>query len=179
MWKIPNRQPRNTQGQAGPPWSPLVPPGPPWSPLIIFIFPQGDQWSPLVPPVGSPVRRHFSFFALQKRVRWKLDFYTVLKFFCLRRHLYYFLLRKKRSATPHRSSAEALVPRVIEPQRALHWHARGYREGACMQVQNHCPIQIIFPTSLGIPLHFAAKNATRPKQKVPRECSAPGFGTPF
>ena len=45
MWKIPNRQPRNTQGQAGPPWSPL----------IIFIFPQGDQWSPLVPPVGSPV----------------------------------------------------------------------------------------------------------------------------
>ena len=133
----------------------------------------------LYPQFFFCLRRHFSFFALQKRVRWKLDFYTVLKFFCLRRHLYYFLLRKKRSATPHRSSAEALVPRVIEPQRALHWHARGYREGACMQVQNHCPIQIIFPTSLGIPLHFAAKNATRPKQKVPRECSAPGFGTLF
>ena len=133
-----------------------------------------------VPPIFFCLRRHFSFFALQKRVRWKLDFYTVLKIFCLRRHLYYFLLRKKRSATPHRSSAEALVPRVIEPQRALHWHARGYREGACIQVQNHCPIQIIFPTSLGVPLHFAAKNATRPKlQKVPRECSAPGFGTPF
>ena len=49
-----------------------------------------------------------------------------------------------------------------------------------MPVQNHCPIQIIFPTSLGIPLHFAAKNATRPKlQKVLRACSAPGFGTPF
>ena len=49
MWKIPNRQPRNTQRQAGPPWSPL----------IFFFFPQGDQWSPLVPPVGSPVKHRF------------------------------------------------------------------------------------------------------------------------
>ena len=48
-----------------------------------------------VPPIFFCLRRHFSFFALQKRVRWKLDFYTVLKIFCLRRHLYYFLLRKK------------------------------------------------------------------------------------
>ena len=51
MWKIPNRQPRNTQRQAGPPWSPL----------IFFFFPQGDQWSPLVPPVGSPDVVTFGF----------------------------------------------------------------------------------------------------------------------
>ena len=49
----------------------------------------------LYPQFFFCLRRHFSFFALQKRVRWKLDFYTVLKFFCLRRHLYYFFAPQK------------------------------------------------------------------------------------
>ena len=43
----------------------------------------------------------FHFFALQKRVRWKLDFYTVPKIFCLRRHLYYFFApQKSANASP-------------------------------------------------------------------------------
>ena len=94
-------------------------------------------------------------------------------------YILFFCSAKKEVQTPHHSSAEALVPRVIEPQRALHWHAHGYHEGAYVQVQNHCPIQIIFPTSLGIPLHFAAKMQLDQSCKKFRARVARGFGTPF
>ena len=92
----------------------------------------------------------------------------------------FFCSAKREVQTPHHSSAEALVPRVIEPQRALHWHAHGYHEGAYMQVQNHCPIQIIFPTSLGIPLHFAAKmQLDQSCKKFRVRVARPGLGPLF
>ena len=39
----------------------------------------------------------FFIFCSAKKCSSELDFYTVPKIFCLRRHLYYFLLRKQRS----------------------------------------------------------------------------------
>ena len=45
------------------------------------------------------------------------------------------------------SSTDACTdsPRVIEPQRARHWHARGYHEGGCLQV----PLTIVAPSRTG------------------------------
>ena len=49
-----------------------------------------------------------------------------------------------------------------------------------MPVQNHCPIQIIFPTSLGIPLHFAAKmQLDQSCKKFRARVARPGLGPLF
>ena len=125
-------------------------------------------------------------------------------FFCLRRHFSFFALQKKGSLEArflHRT--QKILPAApfilfFAPQkekckrltihRRKHWfHGSNPREHFIgmhtvttrerMPVQNHCPIQIIFPTSLGIPLHFAAKmQLDQSCKKFRARVARPGLG---